>query len=463
MKRGYGFIGGLITSAVLIVFCMVVALVFMGTPAFATNTNEQQTEALVEETNQPEAEKLVYQIVTDNWGILTNDQIANIEAKVGGLTEIDAALYIELVDPQTANQKYANGKSEQMYTEVFGEGYRNGIMIVFSFYEEANCYYAVHYGGNVKLSESKVSNIIEGTYHDFKTDSTWVEGSFIQCTDYFKTLKLATSEGVTEKTEREPVPTSTVVLAILFAISCVGIVVLVIKYVTLRSENNETKKSLEASYRKNRELSDENAELRSGITEARERANTLKKWQANATAVHPKIQSEIDDLIARQAAAMFDKRFEAVMALDPIMENFNSYHSMVSAYEALSDLAKKYVTLNMTVASKNRQIAAEAYAAAATSKIEHVVKNCAGDRHHRSQLNETYSYYNGLPTYVRMMLAAHLIRNLTSKKEEAERSYRRYQSEQHSYHSSTSSHYGGTFGGGIHGGGTFGGHVGGGH
>lgn len=442
-----------------IAFLLITLVLFATTlPAQATTATENQNE---------QAEELEYQVVTDKWGILTQDQISSIEAKVGELTEIDAAVYVEMVDSKTCNQKYANTLSESVYTEVFGEGYRNGIMIVFSFYKEANCYYAVHYGGNVELSESKVSRIIEGTYHDFKTDATWIEGSFKQCVDYFKTLTLSTSGGENENTDKEGLPTSTAVFIVLFIIAIFVIIFLIWKLVSNRREAEDTiselKKEREAVYKMNSELKAKKSELEGRLLRLGQKHDALDKWQKNALQVHTNLQEEIDDMLARREAKEFDEHFSNAINLDAIMENFQTFDSMVRNYESMNDLAKSYVTLDMKVASEKHQKSGEAYAETATKKIEGVCRKCTGSRHDRDELNKTYSYYNGLPMFVRMMIASQLVRSLTSKRDHAESAQRSYQNSQNNYYHNSSHHYGGTFGGGFHGGGTFGGHVGGGH
>ena len=454
-------------------FFIVIALTISTVPAQAAapsnNTNQQETPQTTQENSQQEpAEDLVYEVVTDKWGILTQEQVQNIEAKVSELTEIDVAVYIELVDSQTCNQKYANALSESMYTETFGEGYRNGIMIVFSFYEEANCYYAVHYGGNVQLSESKVSRTIEGTYHDFKTDATWVEGAFIQCVDYFKTLKLATSDGAVEQleeTEHKPIPVSTILIVTIFVAFVITIIVLGWNYVHVLDEYKQMSGRYNEQREVNYEVRSQNGKLSKKLSLARAENDKLLQWKVNAIAVYPTIQNEINEWVAKNDAKRFDENYEDIIQLDPIMENFDSFDKMLSEYEKLSVLAKKYVTLDMTIASQKRQEAAEAYAASATQKIETVCHRCSGSRHSRSELNSTYSYYRGLPMFVQMMIAQQLVMNLTHKKDAAERDYKRYQDSQQEFYSShsSSSDYGGTFGGGLSGGGTFGGHVGGGH
>lgn len=438
----------------------IVAMFFTAAmPAQAATTEGEQQPLQTEAT-----EKFEYTVVTDKASLLTEEQIQNIEAKVGELQNYDVALYIENSDPQTCNQKYANTLSETMYAEVFGD-YRNGIMIIFSFYKAENCYYAVHYGGNVNLTETKVSRIIEGTYHDYKTDATWVEGAFVQCIDYFKEAEAipADTQSTVNESTRTPMATSTKVFLILFIVTAIIAVILLYNYLVLRNEKKYVDEELKNAKSNNSEIRSRNSELSSNLSAVTSERDNLKTWKRNAIAVHRTIQDEIDDWIARRDAEEFNKKYSSVIKLEPIMENFNQFDLMLGAYESMSNLAKSYVNLNMEIASKKRQEAGEAYAKAATEKIKNVCDHCTGSRHERHELNDTMSYYNGLPMFVRLMIAQSLVNRLNSAKSSADRAQKRYTSSQSSYRSSSSSHHGGTFGGSFHGGGSFGGHCGGGH
>lgn len=436
----------------------IVAMFFTAAmPAHAAELEGEQ-----QQTAQTEAtEKFEYTVVTDKAGLLTEEQIQNIEAKTSELQNYAVALYVENSDPKTCNQRYANTLSETMYTEVFGD-YRNGVMIVFSFYKAENCYYAIHYGGNVNLTESKVSRIIEGTYHDYKTDATWVEGSFCQCVDYFKEAEAIPADTQsTGDNESTPMPTSTKVFLILFIVTAIIAVILLYNYLVLRSEKKYVDGELREANNENSDVRTRNSELSDKLSTANDECDELRTWKKYAITVRPMIQDEIDDWVARRDAEGFDKKYSSVIKLEPIMENFVHLDAMVGAYEKMSNLAKSYVSLNMEIASKKRQEAGEAYAKAATEKIQNVCDHCTGSRHERHELNDTMSYYNGLPMFVRLMIAQSLVNRLSSAKDNADSAQRRYTSSQSSY--SSSSHHGGTFGGSFHSGGTFGGHCGGGH
>lgn len=405
-----------------------------------------------------DTQELEYTVVTDKAGMLSEAQIQNIEEKVAELENNDAALYIEKADRKTCTQAYTNNLSEQMYSEIFGD-YRNGVIIVFSFYEEAGGYYAVHYGANVNLSENRISSIIEGTYHDFKTDATWVEGSFCQCVDYLKTVKEAVSNATSEK---ESMSKLEVIFLMLLILGVFVIGVLAFNYHSIKLEMEDLRNDLSNARNKNSdnrrkisELEEENSIIASSNTE-------LQDWKKNAMLVRPMIQDEIDDRLARDEASDFDSKYSRIVKLEPVVENFDRFDTLMSVYEKMSDLAKGYVKLDIKTASRKRQESGELYAKDATQKIESVCSRCTGSRHDRSELNSTVNYYNGLPLFVRLMIAQSLISRLNESHDKAEAAQRRYNSS-HSSSSYRSSHSGSSFGGSFHGGGTFGGGFHGGH
>lgn len=404
------------------------------------------------------AQKLEYTVVTDKAGLLTNSQTQNIEAKVGELSNYDVALYVENAESKICTQKYTNNLSEEMYQKTFGD-YRNGIMIVFSFYKPENGYFAVHYGGNVNISESKVGSLIKGSYHDFKTDSTWIEGSFLQCIDYFKTVE---NEPVKVEEAKAPWPLSTKILSIILAVVIISGMAFINSYVNLKNEKSYIEKHYEEQKKLIKEKISEISELKSENSKLKEKLNKLEIWKKDAQKTRPTIQSEMADKLARETAKRFDKKFANVVNLRASIENFDLFDNMMLEYESFSDLAKGYVTLDTVKCSKKRQEAGKLYADAATKEIQGVCQKCSGTRHDRGLLDDTLGYYNNLPLFVRLMIAHTLIENLKDTQNRAEADYRRHQ-DSDSYSHNHNSYSGSTFGGGFSHGGTFGGSFGGRH
>lgn len=408
-----------------------------------------------------ETEEFTYCIVTDMAGLLSETDVTEIEQAVAESgSQFHLALYIENKDKSEISQKYVNQLSETMYAEIFGTR-RDGIMIVFSFYAEANGYYAVHFGPNASAiaSESKVKNIIEGSYHDYPTDSSWVSGSFKSCVSYFAEVKAKT-----ENTEN----TNVLIIIGCFVITVVVFMCIYGLYNSAKEKNEEIAKLTEDLKAKKQELKSSNQELAAAKKNAKAIGTLYARevqWHADALKVMSDLQERIDDLNAQEKAQAFNQKCNTLRLKKASIENFAVFNEFAEEYDKLSDNEKQYITSNIEEVLAKRNESAKAYAEEASKKIQSTCKSTA-DRHHKGLYDNTMQYYNHLPLYIKLMLAKSVVETLKrnqSKAETDEKAYKRRQQE--SYHRTSSSHSGSTFGNSFHGssGSTFGGHFGGGH
>lgn len=400
-------------------------------------------------------------VVIDKAGMLSEDQVTEIENAVSGLTRYKVALYIENCEESKCTQKYTNDLVERLYKEQFSDN-RNCIMIAFSFYDDACGYYAVHCGANVtEVKESRVKNLIEGTYHDYPTDSTWVTGSFVQCVDYFKEVEL----NVTNKEAKpdDPEKTKTIALIVLQVTILSGMVAVIV-YLAYTKRRDELAYE-DALYKSQKVLTEEQAKsaaLQSDLNVSKNEVDILQEWKNNAIRADVTIQDRIDVMLAQDAATAFNQRFVDVEQLEAVADNFNYFHSAMQAYEKMNDTQKSFVTVDMNVVSNKRQISAELYAKEAETYINNFCTTTMGNRQARGRINETIRYYERIPNFVRVLMAVHVYQQLNNLRDEAETDHKRYQrrnsSSSRSYNSGAR-----TFGGGFSGGRTFGGGFRGGH
>lgn len=435
------------------------ALLFI---SFSTIAIAAETSESSETTSTADLEAAYsYQVVTDTADMLTESEISEIEEKVAELSNYKVALYIEMQDYKTCSQKYTNDLSEKLYSQVFWDR-RDGIMIAFSFYDEACGYYAVHCGANVSINENKVKNTINDTYHDYPTDREWVTGAFKQCVDYFKEAEI--QPVVSPNKEKSDVNNSSfyiVLLLLLFAGMLAIIFYLAYRFRKIEKSFEDFKKQSNDDYI---QLSREKTSIESQLSSARAEISTLNHWKEDASVVDVDIQHKIDDLHARQEAQEFDTRYKDTVYLIPIVENFNSLHAAMEDYAHLSDMAKGYVTLDINLMSESRQKAGELYAEQVTSELEKVQNECRGERSYESRLNNAVTSYSRIPLFVQLLIAESLISNVKRMQSDAADDARRYRNRQNSYHRSSTMHNSGsTFGGSFHGGSTFGGSFRGGH
>ncbi len=392
-------------------------------------------------------------VVVDERGVLTEDEIRQIESAGERLKIYNLGLYIEMTDPKISSQKYAKQLAEAKYSEMLPD--ENGIIIAFSFYKDENAYYWVHYNVQGDLSEGQVRGIIEGTYHDFKTDGSWIAGSTDQVVDYLLKVEndlLTTDARVAAQKERnaEFLRIARIILEVL-GVCC--IIVLAISHKRKVDELEEIIDEKDSRIRKEKDNYSELMDEKDSVDGERKK---LETWKERAIAADPDIEKKIKTLLAKRKAEKFSKDFGAAATL-------KDYVAMFEQYGSMTEEEKSYVTLDMGRAHDMLDELAKIEAKKATEMIEETCQLSTTSSHY-SDYSRTMNYYNGLPQCVRVLLAATLINSLKNNHNRSHTAYTQHQ-ESTSYsshhHSSSYSHHS-SFGGGFHSGG-FGGHVGGGH
>ena len=374
----------------------------------------------VEGSDGGEETKKEYTVVTDNADLLTEDQIQNIESKVKNLTEYSASLYIENTEKSKCTQECANNLSEKMYRKVFGD-YQNGIIIVFSFYQGSEWHYAVNYGSNVKIKESEVRDIVEGTYYQFDTASNWVESSFCRCVNYFQSRE---NLPVTEKTSTEQSKLLTLTLIVILIFTNFIFIALWIKAEKTLERYRERLERAKRKLRKNKKtiyFLDEDLYYKTHENEE------LNKWQENAIGARPSIQQEIDEYLAKKVAEKFDDNYQELLELENSPKNYGKFEDAVEHYEKLSELEKKYVRIDIKKLISKREETAKVYAAEATDIIVAVCNEFDGIRDNIDELDSAMSYYRNLPAFVSDLLAEDVTSCLRSKCNDAHADLRKHQ------------------------------------
>ena len=245
-------------------------------------------------------------VVVDMRKVLSDGQIQNVKEAGTKLKIYNIGLYVAMTEKATCSQKYANSLAEQKFEELLPA--ENSVMIVFSFYEDAGGYYAVHYNLQGDFSESKVNRIIEGSYHDFKSDSTWIAGSFEQVVDYLTEVEnnLINADAIAEQRHAAMLTLGKIARAML---ECFAIVAIIYLAWEMKTREKEWK---ELASRKSKEIDDLRSEL-SQREDAVSNLNTvcgdLVSWRNDAIKSTPEIESRIEELRAKRRAKQFDKTY----------------------------------------------------------------------------------------------------------------------------------------------------------
>ena len=392
-------------------------------------------------------------VVVDKRGVLTEAEIRQIESAGERLGIYNLGIYIEMTDPNTSTQRYATELAEEKYMEMLPE--ENSIMIAYSFYEDENAYYGVHYNVQGDLSEGEISGIIRGTYHDFKTDGSWIAGNTDQIVDYLLKVEndlLTTDARKAAEKERnaEILRLARIVLEVL------GVCCIIVLAISHKRKVDELEEIIDEKDSRIRKEKDNYSELKYEKDSVDGERKTLETWKERAIAADPDIEKKIKTLLAKRKAEKFSKDFGAAATL-------KDYVAMFEQYGSMTEEEKSYVTLDMGRAHDMLDDLAKIEAKKATEMIEETCQLSTTSSHY-SDYSRTMNYYNGLPDCVRVLLAVSLINSLKNNHNRSHTAYTQHQ-ESMSYsshhHSSSYSHHS-SFGGGFHSG-SFGGHVGGGH
>ena len=377
-------------------------------------------------------------MVDDMCGILTKGDMEAVKAEGKRLGVYYIGLYIEMVDKETCTQMHARKLAESMCKDFMPK--ENSIMIVFSFYEEAEGEYAVYSYTQGDVSVSRIENIIDGTYHDFKTDSSWIAGSFNQVVSYLTEVEynLIHADEIAAQKEVENKEFLRVMHIVLDVFLFFIIVLLIFKLKQNEDFNTSEINSLEKEKRslekKCSRKDEENSKLKA-------EKDALHKWKKNAIKADPQIEEKITTYLAQRKAEGFSNKYKDAEDLERLAE-------MMETYDKMSDKEKSYVTIDVQAGKEKLDALAKQKAAEATIIIEEACKK-SDDRHNLDSYNNTVHYYNGLPLCVRILIAQSIIHSLTSRQQNAQADHSR-----HSYstyhHSSSSGYSGGSSYGGFH-------------
>ena len=391
-------------------------------------------------------------IVVDKREVLNAGQIEQIESAGERLKVYNIGLYIEMTEKANNSQEYANELSERKFDELMSSK-ENSIMIVFSFHEDAEGFYAVHYNIQGNMIEGEVNRLIRNSYHEFKTDATWIAGSFEQIVDYLVEVEenLINADAIAEQNRALKSTLLKLARAVTEALAVAMIIYLVWEN---KRDEKAWRKDIEQKNREIKTLTKEGDKKDQKLDKLQRKLAELTEWKENAIESTPEVESRIADYLAKKRANDFNKRFRKA-------ESFEELARMIAEYDAMSTQEKGHVKLNVVRAREKLDELAHKEADKATKTIEEICQ-LTGDRHNRQAYNNAMNYYNGLPQCVRILIAAQLARRLADGHSRAESDYTRHQSEYTNYHNPAMSNSSFHSSGGFHSG-TFGGGFGGGH
>ena len=259
-------------------------------------------------------------VVVDKRGVLSDEQIQQIETAGTKLKIYDIGLYVEMTEEATCSQEYANTLAEQKYDELMS-GKENSIMIVFSFYEDAGGYYAVHYDVQGDLSETLVTQKIEGTYHQFKTDATWIAGSFEQVVDYLTEVEdnLIHADEIAARQEERNILLLKIFRIMFELLAVATIIYLFWKLNDTEKECNETvnqkDKKIDMFYK-------EACKKKAQCNGLKKTCKNLQNWKEAAIASTPRVEKNVSESFANNVQESLTKNSKMLRNLKSLLQWF---------------------------------------------------------------------------------------------------------------------------------------------
>ena len=135
-------------------------------------------------------------------------------------------------------------------------------------------------------------------------------------------------------------------------------------------------------------------------------------------------------MLAKNFASAFEQRYAGVEDFEPLSNNFSFMHSAIVAYEAMTDLQKEHVTIDMKHVYERREVAAETLARESEIYLDEVYSTTLADRLAKDRLAQAVSYYMNLPFYVKKMMDPNCFKRVNQSYEAAVRDHKKYQSQQ---------------------------------
>ena len=225
-----------------------------------------------------------------------------------------------------------------------------------------------------QIVSSKIGDIIEGTYHDFKTDGSWIAGNTDQIVDYLLKVEndLLTTDARKAAEKERNAEFLRIVRIILEAFGVCCIIAFAIFH---KRKVDELEELIEYKDSNIRRVKDDYSELMDKKDSIDDERKKLETWKERAIAADPDIEKKIKTLLAKRKAEKFSKDFGAAATL-------KDYVAMFEQYGSMTEEEKSYVTLDMGRAQDMLDELAKIEAKKATEMIE---ETC--------QLSTTSSHY----------------------------------------------------------------------
>ena len=220
-------------------------------------------------------------------------------------------------------------------------------------------------------------------------------------------------------------------LLVFQTIVIVALVITIIRLLYIKKRNEAAYENALNNCQKHLEKENEKSKkIQAELNVSKSKVDELAEWQNNAIKADYSIQDKIDLMLAKNFASAFEQRYAGVEDFEPLSNNFSFMHSAIVAYEAMTDLQKEHVTIDMKHVYERREVAAETLARESEIYLDEVYSTTLADRLAKDRLAQAVSYYMNLPFYVKKMMDPNCFKRVNQSYEAAVRDHKKYQSQQ---------------------------------
>lgn len=172
-------------------------------------------------------------------------------------------------------------------------------------------------------------------------------------------------------------------------------------------------------------------QLQAELNVSKNKEDELYEWKNNAIKADCMIQDRIDLMLAKNIAAAFDERYSGIEELDGTACNFTQFNSAIVAYEAMNDLQREHVTLNINIIMEKRNVSGELLAKESERYLNEVYSTTMADRFSSAKLAQAVTYYMNLPFYIKKIMDVNCFKRVNQSYHAAMKDFEKYKNQGH--------------------------------
>lgn len=406
--------------ATVLVICAISTITVYATGTTVNNakdSSESQDETATSETSD-------VPVVSDEAKILSEYEVEEITENSQKLSLYNLAIYVEAMDETEISEQVTADHAKTFYQNVFGEN-ESGIVIAYAFSANSfnNSFCAIYHGEKVEVSNNKIESLIKSAKKSTQSDNELVTLTSEQIIDYLASQEynIIHADEIAERDER-----NTKIIVNIIKIFFILVILSIIGFGIYKIF--EKKKEYD---KKIKRIQNTRAKIARDKEKAEEEIKNLKKeiqefdnWKKTAIKVQPDIEKKVLCYYAKADAQKFSKKYEEFSKKEFTNNDFSYLVRVIDEFEKLSDLAKKFVTINMDDVYQKYKTILNNYKAESEEKIRKVCKKYAGTEEERFKLRHAVEYYESLPIQIQSKFDSKLLAELKKKHESAEADYK---------------------------------------